>query len=370
MAKINLVIADSNEAYLNGLANYFSCNHSNKFQVNCFSKQSYLKDYLLKNNRIDILLVSEDLFAKNLPVDCVNTCIILSSGRVTVDLDGQISVSKYQSGDKLYSSILNIYSESIKDKGILIQRGETNTKIICFYSPSGGSGKTLMSLCSCIQCAKMGLGVFYLNLEMLQSTPAFLSCSSENSLSQILYYVKKRSPSLGIKIEASRNEDKRLNIHYFSPPESMKDLEEINGEDAEFLLNGLTGMGIYDAVIVDISSTLDARNRAVLEKSSSIVLLAEEEETSAAKLEGLIKEFEIISSREGFELLDKTMFVINKYKDGEPQLIEEILKKHNMDINIRIPKVKAEAGLNLAMISGENTLTERVCEMIRKVVNL
>jgi hypothetical protein len=42
MAKINLIIAETDSAYLNGLVNYLSANYENIFRITCFTKREYL----------------------------------------------------------------------------------------------------------------------------------------------------------------------------------------------------------------------------------------------------------------------------------------------------------------------------------------
>jgi hypothetical protein len=150
MAKINIVLADSDELYLNRLTNYF-IEKTSTFDVCSFtSKVSLLKYISDGGHKTDVLAFSEDLMDEAISAADIPAKILLSDGtfsRLTV----ADTVHKYQKAEKIVNDILLIYAEK-SGRLEAVSSGDKKTKVIGVYSPVGGAGKTTVAL-ALAQCA-------------------------------------------------------------------------------------------------------------------------------------------------------------------------------------------------------------------------
>jgi cellulose biosynthesis protein BcsQ len=261
---------------------------------------------------VDILLISPDILTDSLPKEKFRCIMLLSTGRVDEKLNKYAAIDKYQTGEAVVGTILGIYSEQSTDT-LTLPGEDKKTRVIGIYSPQGGSGKTSISLGCAIQCTDRGQKIFYLNLENIHSTQLFLESKSEKNLSHIFYYLKENISNLDMKIESVKQVDRETRIHFFLPPESALEYEELTIEDFQRLINHLRQMAVYDAVFVDMSSAFDSRNIAILEACDQVLVVLAHEAAALVKAERLSKEIDIAFRKFGIDLREKLFFVLNKY---------------------------------------------------------
>ena len=367
MAKLSIVIVDSDEAYAEGLINYLTDNYSHKFKVSYFTTHSFLKGCLSEEGKsIDILLISPELYESSLPVAKVNTVILLSNGRLEEVHKNYNAINKFQIGDKLVGNILKIYSE--KNPGeIQIQNDNKRTKIVGVYSPVGGSGKTSIAVGIALQCANRGMAVFYLNFEGIASTSLFFDSQSDQNLSNILLLLKDKIKNLNLKIESTRAIDLQTGIHYFAPPESVFEYEEISPDEIKYLIEQIKQMGCYDAVVIDMSSNLNSRNMAVLEACDEVFTIITQEPVSVVKTGVLIKELDMMLGKRGINLNEKLTFILNKCDLSILTHNHQELGLGDKGVSFRIPKVVSLINHS----SGRNSLNlnNNFGEAIKGLVN-
>lgn len=338
MSKIHLIIADKDEAYVDSLSNYLINNHSNRFQINSFTKEEYLLEYISRNKgKDDILLLCSEWYTNSVLKDKVNTTIILSGGMLTNEAIDCEVINKYQRGDKMVSSILNCFAE-VNPNRYYISDKEKKTKVIAIYSPVGGVGKTSIAVGASIKSAEDGKNVFYLNLENIQSTPNFFDCTNCQSISNIIYYIKEKKKNIALKIEGIRCTDPRYNIHYFAPPDSCVDLDEMSIDEIQYLLNKLRLSREYDEIFIDMSSNLNEKNVSILNASDQIILVIDQGDLAIAKLNTFLNELKLFSKRNDWDILGKIIIVLNKY--NQSKVIN--IKSQNLDgkpISVKIPYI-------------------------------
>jgi hypothetical protein len=119
MTRLRLIIADTDETYVESLVGYFMLNYSQKFQVSSFTNKEYLIEYLSdENNKIDILLIESNLFSNEIPKENIATIIQLIEERTGSESNGCSTICKYQQGDKIVSDIFNIYAQKENEEVI------------------------------------------------------------------------------------------------------------------------------------------------------------------------------------------------------------------------------------------------------------
>ncbi|MFZ5597774.1 MAG: AAA family ATPase [Bacillota bacterium] len=289
MYRVRLAIADPDPKYLSGLCNYINTFFQNSIRVVSFTRKETLCQYLNSGKKTDILLVDREFSGSWLKESGAGMVFLLSEGVTGEENGGFASIDKYQPGDELVGSLLELYSRSSK-KAAAIVDGPGKTRVVTVYSASGGSGKSTVAVNLAIQAGLMGRTVFYLNLETISSSHFLLSARSEKCLSNVLLYVNGEEPVLPARIETARVKDMRYNLDFFLPPESGSEMCELNGNGMANLLRGLRGVDKYDLVVVDTESGLDERNTALIENSDLVVLLVTQDPFCNSKTSLLLDE--------------------------------------------------------------------------------
>ena len=120
------------------------------------------------------------------------------------DMDkDRICVFKYQKGEMIYKTILNIYASGTnKSLHNPREKREDETGIHLFLSINGGAGASTVAKAYGIRLAEEKR-VLYLNLEMFGDCEKVLKADGNFSLDDILYTLKSRRGSLPLKLESS-----------------------------------------------------------------------------------------------------------------------------------------------------------------------
>lgn len=315
MAKLNIIIADSDESYTRGLSEYINANHSSDFQVTCFTKADLFKMYIEQQPSADVLLVCPDLCDKSIEDFNVKLKIILSNGVLSREYSGFQVINKYSTGERLLGEVIHLYSKLYPNE-LRPSPYSKDTAIIGVYSPTGGSGKTTIAASLSIQCAELGMHCFYLNLESIQSTGVFFNSDSNRNLSYVFYYLKEKSKNLSFKMNGIKSTDTYYGVQYFNPPESPLEYEEIDSDELKQLIQGLKDMECYDYIFIDMSSAFDMKNLKIMGLCDSIVLISLQEPINIHKSRALYNEIVKLSDTDKDCISDKFINVVNRYKDN------------------------------------------------------
>ena len=376
MARLNLIIADKDTAYLESLVSFLMDKHPQKFKISFFTNETMLVDFFLKNNeKPALLLITPELY-DYLRTNCSNfndfgektetpIVVILCGSDISNITNGCNVIFKYQHGDKIASDLIHIYENvycknscneidfTLQTKQMKDLHGLNKTWIVAVYSPAGGTGKTTIAVNLCIQCARLGMKVFYLNLENINSDSCFFENNInrydlQTNISNIIFASKEKDKNLKTKIEAAKLIDPIYNINYFPPPESAFEMEEVEPEDIKFLLNGLKSAGNYDITIVDMDSFLCKRNFAVMEECDDIILVYKPAPVSRQKLLCFNKELGIYEQKNRVNLQSKLIMVVNEYDENVTDEIasdlEVICSTIGVDAYHKMPHINQSIG--------------------------
>ncbi len=313
MGSISLVIADTDESYVEALSVYLMEEHSQRFEISCFTARETLEKFVSETlNRIQILLINPQLLKGLEYSHRVDTVILLHPGKPACE-DGELpGVCKYQNGGKLAAQILNIHFENTSEK-FLMPDGDKKARIISVYSPSGGSGNTSISVSLSICGAQTGLSVFYLNLEEISSIPSYFNSESHQSLSNIFYYLREKNKNLALKIEGARCIDSRYGVYYFLPPDSSMEFDEISAGELKELVVQLKRTGRYDAVVIDMPHGLNAGCRELMRLCDKLIFMTSHDNMSIEKFRTFNSQLDLLWDGSGSEIARKSLLVVNKY---------------------------------------------------------
>lgn len=284
MKKKTMVLADSDEIYLERLSNYFM-EKSPQLELNIFTDSNLLKHYL-ETEKADILAVDEKMADEDIAAsNHVPVKIALSSGQDHVD--GFEVVKKYQKTENLLTDILLKYAEITGSAETI--KGSSNTRTAAFYSPAGGTGKSVLALGMAVVGAKSGYRTLYLNLEEVDSVKSVLK-RTPGSLSDLFLALKTKGMNVGIKLASSIGQEPSSGFFYVSGVDSISEYGEVDGADLSRLVQTVKNQADYDMVVLDLSSDFSERTLKILELSDVIFAPVTPEEGAVSKMNRLLDE--------------------------------------------------------------------------------
>ncbi|MFD2630926.1 AAA family ATPase [Oceanobacillus kapialis] len=360
MKKLRIVVLDDNTDYLESLSAFMrTSTETDQFIVTSFTKAANLRTYIQEGQQIDILLISTSLATADLPVKPETTVITLEDDEVKGKNEWN-AIYRYQRLNQLVSSILAIYYEHNEVAGKLLSRSK-QTKVIASYSASGGVGKTTIAVNLCKQLALTDAKVFYLNLELFNSTRLYFTSAEDQPSLQIFYYVKAESEQLRSKMEALKKYDAYSMVDYFDIEISADEMLEMNEKDVSTLVNGIVETGAYDYVVVDLDSSLHERNIAVLKEADHVIWTIVNDVQSQLKLKSFFAEEEKLVGKENI-VKDKTLVLFNKHLGTSMPQIDSV----EMSIDGYLPYIASWSTMQSSTeVLGNEQFTRELQAIIR-----
>lgn len=304
MMKKTMILADKDEMYLNNLANYFM-EKAPQLELITFTKSDKLAEYLGRGNAADILAIDETMAKETIKAESCNAVRIVLSVSMS-PMNGYELVKKYQKSESLLNKILLKYAEQTGTAEVI--KGKSNTKVIAFYSPAGGSGKTTLALALATAAAKVGMHVFYLNLEGVDSIRDTLAPTS-GSMSDVLLAMKTKGMKADIKLAASAAKEPNGGFYYLSGVESISEYDEISGEEIGHLVGTVRDLAEHDLLILDLDAGFSVKTQKILECADVIFVPVVSNTASVAKVRRFLRESELHSLYDGLQ--SKMRLVVN-----------------------------------------------------------
>ena len=310
MGRLSLVIADCDADYLSKFEKFLMINYPQRFDIFSFSSRDKLWDFLSSPDKRDILLINSKMYKKELHLKNAGTVILLSGDGAEPVPEGLETINKYQHAEKLVTDILRLSTAgSLK---VCLASGHGNTRIVCIYSPAGGTGKTSIAAGCSILCARKGLKTFYLNLEDVPTTSLLFPGESIQSFSNVIYHLKGKGNNLSLKLEGTKCCDPKTGVHFFSPPDSILEMAELSDHDVLRLVNEFKEGTAYDTVFIDMPCGLNQRNAAILGCADLILMILVPGDTAAVKMKELKAGLDILEHKYGVGLAGRTVTVLNR----------------------------------------------------------
>ncbi|MCL7748008.1 AAA family ATPase [Halalkalibacter alkaliphilus] len=333
MKKVSIVIADQDTSYIESLATYIrNSDYSSKFDLKLFSQKERLGQFLSSDTHANILLAPTSMLPQELKGLRVDVVIGLSEQAQTTEGDSVQTIFKYQPLKNLLSQVLTIYYErnSEEPKKVVHDGG---TKVISVFSATGGTGKTTVAYNLARQIAQLDSHVFYLNIELVNSTPLLFETEEENNSSPLLYYLKANSEQLASKVEEMAVQDDETGISFFNLLPSAEEMRDLSEEELELLLTNLVDSGSYNYIVIDLDSTVNPKTLLALKKSDQVFWLLNNDIQSFHKTSYLLEELHSFLQDGSFN--ERVSLVLNRYTGQIPELLDEF----NLKITSYLPYV-------------------------------
>ncbi|MCA0757407.1 hypothetical protein KP806_20315 [Paenibacillus sp. N4] len=168
--------------------------------------------------------------------------------------------------------------------------GAKAAKVTAVYSASGGTGKTAIALHLAHAAGSGGLRVFYLNLELWNTSERWLGKPKREAgggmaagLSELLYELKAQPEQAAEWLLEHRIRHPLLKGDYVAPCTNMEDRLTLSPDDARGLIGAIARSGQYDLIVVDLDDGLGELHAAVFELSQQVLWVSDGEAAEAEK---------------------------------------------------------------------------------------
>lgn len=317
MKKQNFAICDLEPAYAIGLMEYMEERKSIPFEILVFSEAESLR-FFLKENEVELLLISERMMCEDLPGKNVGRVVILSDGETAEEFTDYPAVYKYQPCDTLVAEVLNYYAhQAIPQTKMLLKK---DVRIIGVYSPVGRCGKSSFSLVMG-QVLAQKKSVLYVNLEDYAGFERLMGREFSSDITDVLYFIGQNKGNAIFKLNAVVQ--KLGNMDYIPPAFSAGDLREITIAQWMKFLEDITSVGGYDVVVLDIGEAVEDKF-ALLSHCTNIYMPVLEDITAKAKVAQYERQ---VQEMEYEEILEKTEKLLLPFAElaGEGERFWELL---------------------------------------------
>ncbi|OMD42645.1 hypothetical protein [Paenibacillus odorifer] len=314
-----IVLAVRESQYIEPLLHYLHhSEYGEMLRITAFSRKDAFIDFM-RGEDIPDAVVGDSSFIEAWLIEGKNMVpwAVLSEdggylGKSAKSLAGGVMIAKYQALPSLLGAFLQLCE---------VQRGRGSsvldeTLLLGVVSSSGNMGKTTIALNMAKQLGEMGLSVFYLNLESVDSSGLFLRIPAGHTpgLERLLYEIKASRD----KGEADTIELGQYFIRYdhlrtaaFRPVINVKEMLQMTMEDTLDLLERLVAERNFDVVIVDTGSIEEERAKAVLQRSRILLWVLKNDDVSMYKTMRWLSHCNTPNSGMTPHVMDKSRFVVN-----------------------------------------------------------
>lgn len=319
--KIKLAILESDVDFLKSYSMALSSRFSDKLEVYTFSNMENAMSALV-DSRIDVFLAGDnfEIDTSSIPEECGFAYLVDSND--IKSFKNEHTICRFQKMDLIYRDILGIFSE----KEYIISGSSTansNCKVLLFTGIEGGTGASSVAAACALYFSQSGKRTLYLNIEKFGSADVFFYGEGQYTMSDIVYNIKSKKSNLSLKLESSVRIDKR-GVYFFSSPNLVLDLLELDIEDKKLLINTLLMSSQYDYIIIDCDFGIQKDDLELYSMANEIILVGDGSEISNNKTIRTIESIKILEQENKLSICRKTMLIYNRFSNYTGRTIENI----------------------------------------------
>lgn len=306
---IRIGIVDRDEEYVSRLADVLQ--DYDGVELYTFTDATSLESNL-DNAKLDVVLFSDDMYYAGMEKQSRLSIVLLEeTGETRSELADYAKVQKYQRISNIYKYIIEQYASIA---GITSDGTVRATKIITFWSPIGGVGKTTVAMAAANKLAMDGKRVFYINFENYPSDDVYLEDKLGKGIRDLAVDLNK-DINFELKIRGILQE-KRPNFYYMNHFDRVIDFEDTSDDELQRLVEIIVDYGNFDYVIVDIDSSVNSKNKRILKMADRVMIVSSQDSFALKKLAALYEE---LSNKE--ENADKYYVVRNKMQANQVRAV-------------------------------------------------
>jgi MinD-like ATPase involved in chromosome partitioning or flagellar assembly len=323
MIKIRLIIADTDERYLNRLSDYIVFHYADQFEISIFTDPEILPDLATLNSFHCVLATSE--FMESLNDVNVKAAFLLlyDGGSLPENYEGKF-VSKYQNVEHIIKEIKTVSADKIGF--IPYGQEESRLKIYLAEGVAGGTGTTTIAIAFARYLVRSGKRVLYLNLEANGCIDSIFNKEGNHDFSDVLYLLKAQKGNLELKIDGIVQKD-FSGVDYIEPCRIAMDLQSLKEDDIKLLLEVLEKGGKYDYVIMDRDFGLSEVDFALREKAHHLIYVSSGLPMQNSKFKKAHTALSMYEEKTGASICKKVLLVYNQYSNRRSKKLDGIFEE-------------------------------------------
>lgn len=319
--RINVAIYDTDKVYTSRLVNGLQMNCARQISIKSFSDEQIFKTELLKQH-FDIAIIAQEFSdLRNEIPDKIMTMIFTSDNGI--EEFGQLpAIGKYQSIEKIYKRIIGVYADNAGE--MKISGNGSTAKMIMVTSVQGGVGVSSLAAAYALNLAGKNKHIFYLNLENFGTSNSFFNGEGQGSFSDVIYALKSKNINFTMKLQSTIKRDSS-GVQFIDGCRNAYDMLELTDSEISELLEGISGVQEFDAIVVDYSGTMDARQQMLMKKyADAIIYVNDGSDIGNEKFIRFCEAVRIMEKKEGCSIINKMSLIYNRYSSHTSRQLEEV----------------------------------------------
>ena len=306
MARPRIIIADTDHSYIVPLQHKFIEEFFEKIDLEIITEKSFFEQLFSVPQKVDMLIVSEDLFSIELLRHSISNVFIM-----TEQPSDSLSVEPNVHHIYKYTSIKEIFNVITGKGAVTLSTSAEHQKepeIITVFSAAGGVGKTTVALGICAALGKNYKKVLYINAARLQAFQTLLSNPASIGATDVYAKLSIGKENIYSDIKhAVRNEG----FSYFPPFRASLMSLGIDYSIYEKIAVSAQKSGEYDYVIIDADAVFDEDKARLIDVSNKVIIVTRQNKASAYATQNLVANINGVSN-------DKFVFVCNDFDEDSP----------------------------------------------------
>ena len=282
MRKEIFAVCDPDKEYVSAFADYLSRQKMIPFDIRAFSRSETLLESL-GGQMVDLLLISPELFTREVKEMQVGTAVLLTDSMESESTGEYPGVSKYQSCQEVIRKTLFYYKggNDPKSRPAAVKR---TMEIFGVFSPVGRCGKTTFALALAQILGKSGK-TLYINLESYSGAASFLTDGGGGCLTDLLYYCSREEekPNGSLLRKAAGMAEKAGRFDLIPPVKLPWDIRGATSREILTLVDVMASESEYEFLVLDIGNEVEDVLH-VLERCSYIIMPVCLDRISCAKI--------------------------------------------------------------------------------------
>ncbi|MBE5969320.1 MAG: hypothetical protein E7242_03725 [Lachnospiraceae bacterium] len=267
-----IILADSNEEYINTLKIRFATEFFEKIEIETITEKSYFEEAFSMPVQANVLIISNEWFDERIKRHPIENIFVLNDNKLSESTSflGVSSVYKYLDIFDIFSEIVGKCKECFN-----FAEEQKETKVIVVTSAVGAVGKTAIAMGLCAAFEKSNRKALYIDAEELQTFHYLLNykeCIMRNDVYSGLLHKDD-----GVYEELKK--EIRKELFYYIPPFKASLLSL--GIEKEVFLNlveRIINEKDYDYIVVDTDSSFDLEKMKFIDVADRVVVVVTNEE--------------------------------------------------------------------------------------------
>ncbi len=297
MTRFKILMADDEISYLSKLELMLLKEYGDEMEIYLVTDRDYLDELFKTPQKLDVLVINETMWKEEYRKQGIQNIFFLNENETPLSSSaGTIQIYKYSS----VKNVVHTVNVAIKHL-ISGNLNRLEAKVILFYSPQGGSGKTTLATGTAKALSKLGNKILYIDAEMLQAFGGFFQNEEWGNRNLINALSSNRVSRDVIEENIIKGE-----VHYLLPLEYSLLSNGIQDMNYYSLIQTVKSQMTYDYIIVDTSSEFNEFKARMIASANHSVITVLQDRQGAEKIEALFRNINVSDKK-------RYTFVCNKF---------------------------------------------------------